>query len=85
MWIIPEVAMFEILTWRQMSTVSCWRVYACVAHHSYITLILKSLTRNEILLWARHFSVFPTAENDMFYFVMLTVQVVDYVTSRDCL
>lgn len=28
--------------------------------------------------------VFPTAENDMFYFVMLTVQVVDYVTSRDC-
>lgn len=64
-----------------MESVSCWRVYACVAHHSYITLILKSLTPNEILLWASHFSVFPIAENYMFYFVMLTLQVVDYVTS----
>lgn len=67
-----------------MSTVPCWRVYACVADHYYITLILKSLTPNAILLWASHFSL-PIAENGMLcYFVLLTVQVVNYVTSRDC-
>lgn len=40
-----------------MEAVSCWRVYACVAYHSYITL--KSLSPNEILLWESHFFGIP--------------------------